>query len=75
MRLRPRLWQSPGQAQCIPMQSPPLTIDGTVLKESDDLVILGVTFDYKITFEKHLCSVSGGASQRPYLKEELASVP
>ena len=26
-------------------QSPPLTIDGTVLKESDDLDILGVTFD------------------------------
>ena len=25
-------------------QSPPLTIGGTVLKESDDLVILGVTF-------------------------------
>ena len=26
-------------------QSPPLTISGTVLKESDDLVRLGVTFD------------------------------
>ena len=26
-------------------QSPPLTIGGTVLKESDDLVILGRTFD------------------------------
>ena len=37
-------------------QSPPLTIDGTVLKESDDLVILGVTFDSKMTFEKHLRS-------------------
>ena len=35
-------------------QSQPLTIDGTVLKESDDLVILGVTFDSKMTFEKHL---------------------
>ena len=31
-------------------QSPPLTIGGTVLKESDDLVILGVTFDCKMTF-------------------------
>ena len=30
-------------------QSPPLTISGTVLKESDDLVILGVTFDSKMT--------------------------
>ena len=26
-------------------QSPPLTIGGTVLKESDDLVFFGVTFD------------------------------
>ena len=45
-------------------QSPSLTIGGTVLKESDDLVILGVTFDSKMTFEKHLCSVSRAASQR-----------
>ena len=37
--------------------SPLLTVDGTVLKESD-LVILGVTFDSKMTFEKHLHSVS-----------------
>ena len=36
------------------LQSPPLTIGGTVVKESDDLVILGVTFDSKLTFEKHL---------------------
>ena len=39
-------------------QSPALTIYGTVLKESDYLVILGVTFDSKMTFEKHLRSVS-----------------
>ena len=45
-------------------QSPPLTIDGTVLKESDDLDILGVTFDSKLTFEKHLRSVFRSASQR-----------
>ena len=45
-------------------QSPKLTIGGTVLKESDDLVILGVTFDFKITFEKHLRSVTREASQR-----------
>ena len=45
-------------------QSPALTIDGTVLKESDDLVILGVTFESKMTFEKHLRSVSRAASQR-----------
>ena len=32
-------------------QPPPFPIGGTVLKESDDLVILGVTFDLKMTFE------------------------
>ena len=46
-------------------QSPPLTIGGTVLKESDDFVILRVTFDSKVIFEEHLCrSVSRAASQR-----------
>ena len=45
-------------------QSPALSIDGTVLKESDDLVILGVTFDSKMTYEKHLHSVSRAATQR-----------
>ena len=39
------------------------------MKESDDLVILGVTFDSKMTFEKHLRSVS------LYLEEVLASIP
>ena len=39
-------------------------VRGTVLKESDDLVNLGVTFDSKMTFEKHLRSVSRAASQR-----------
>ena len=46
------------------LKSLPLTIGGTVLKESDDLILLGVTFDSKITFEKHLRSVSRAASQR-----------
>ena len=45
-------------------QSPALTIGGTVLKESCDLVILGVTFDSKMTFVKHLSSFSRAASQR-----------
>ena len=45
-------------------QPPPLTIDDTVLKEYDDLDILGVRFDSKLTFEKHLRSVSRAASQR-----------
>ena len=39
-------------------QSPTLIIGGTVLKESYDLVILEVTFDGKMAFEKHLRSVS-----------------
>ena len=42
-------------------QSPSLTISGTVLKEADDLVILGVTFDSKMIFVKHLRSVSRAA--------------
>ena len=45
-------------------QSPPLTIGGTVLKEPDNLVILGVTFDSRMTYEKHPRSVSRAASQR-----------
>ena len=45
-------------------QLTPLTLDGTVLKESANLVILGVTFDAKMTFEKHLRSVSSAAAQR-----------
>ena len=45
-------------------QSAPLTIGGTVLKESFDFVILGLTSDSKITFEKHLRSVSRAVSQR-----------
>ena len=45
-------------------QSPILTIGGTVLKESDDFVILGVTFDCKLTFEKRFWMVSRSASQR-----------
>ena len=42
----------------------PLTLDGTVLKESADLVILGETFDAKMTVETHLRSVSSAAAQR-----------
>ena len=41
-----------------------LTLDGTGLKESADVVILAVTFDAKMTFEKQLRSVSSSAAQR-----------
>ena len=44
-------------------QTPPLTIAGTVLKKSDDIDILGVTFDSKVIFEKHLHSVWRAYSQ------------
>ena len=43
-------------------QLTPLTLDVTVLKESANLVILWVTFDAKMTFEKHLRSVSSAAA-------------
>ena len=46
------------------MQGWERAIGGTVLKESNDLVIFGVTFDSKMTFENHLRSVSRAASQR-----------
>ena len=51
-------------------QSPPLTIGGTVLKESNDLVILGVTFDSKMAFE----SKQSSFAKTWYLEEVLASV-
>ena len=54
-------------------QSPALTIGGTVLKESDDLVILGVTFDSKMTFDS-LCFQSS-ISTAWYLEEVLSSIP
>ena len=50
-------------------QLPQLIIGRTVLKESDDLVILGATFDCKMTFEKQ------SFSKTRYLEEVLASVP
>ena len=45
-------------------ESHPLTIGGTALKKFNDLVILEVTFDSKMTFDKHLHSVSRAACQR-----------
>ena len=51
------------RARTIHPQRTPLTLDGTVQKESADLVVLGVTFDAKMTLEKHLRSVSRDAAQ------------
>ena len=44
-------------------QLTPLTLDGTLLKKYADLVMLGVMFDAKMTFEKHR-AVSSAAAQR-----------
>ena len=43
---------------------PSITIGGTVMKEPDDLDILGAIFDSKMTFEKHLRLVFRAAYQR-----------
>ena len=60
-----RLWVSRSRTRH--PDSPPLTVGGTVLKEYDDLDILGVTGDSKMTFEKRLRSVSRVASQRLFI--------
>ena len=52
-------------------QLTPLTLNGTGLKESAHLVIMGGTFDAKMTFEKHLRSVSSAASSEAWLHEKV----
>ena len=42
------------RSRTIHLQSIPLTQDGTLMEESADDVMLGVTLDAKMTFEKHL---------------------
>ena len=42
----------------------PSTCNGTVLKETADLVTFGVTFDSKMTFEKYVRSVSISVARR-----------
>ena len=56
------LWSSPGHTLFIP--STLLILDGTVLNESADVIILDVTLAAKMTFEKLLRSVSWAAAQR-----------
>ena len=43
---------------------PELTLNGVALKESSELIILGVTFDPKLSFERHVRSVAASASQK-----------
>ena len=50
------------RSSTMPPQWPPLTLGGPVLVESVDSDILGMTFDAKMTFEDHICSISRGAS-------------
>ena len=52
-------------------QSPPLNIGPTVLNESDDFVILGVTYDSKLISEKHHHLVSRAAPQKKVLGNVL----
>ena len=64
---------SPGHSQCTMHPHAhcinaslitPINYSRKCAEEYDDLVILGVTFDSKMTFEKHLRSVSRAASQQ-----------
>ena len=52
------------RSRTIHPQADTLSPDGTLAKESAHLFILGVTFDTKMTFQKHLRSVSRSAVQR-----------
>ena len=45
-------------------QHPELSIDGTVLATCNSFKILGLTFDSKLTFEKHIRNVASGISQK-----------
>ena len=52
------------RSRTVHSQLTPSTLDGTVLKESADHVILDVMFDAKMTFEKHLRSDLSAVAQR-----------
>jgi len=43
---------------------PDIMLDGVALKKPAELEILGVSFDSKLTFERHIRSVASSASQR-----------
>ena len=60
----------------IHLQSISLTLNGTLLKVSDDPVIMGVTFDAKMAFDKHLQSVSRATARLICTSQQLrASTP
>ena len=49
-------------------------MDGTVPMESNYLIILGMSFDAKVTFEKHLRYFQSSNTEAWY-HEPLASIP
>ena len=55
-------------------EHPALTVGDCVLKESGSVVILGVTFDSKLTFEKHIRTIVSAASQKLGIVRKASSV-
>ena len=47
-----------------------LTLNGVALEESSELVILGVTFDPKLSFERHIRSVAAVCISKDRYYEE-----
>ena len=43
---------------------PELFINGTILSDSDSFKILGLTFDKKLTYEKHIRNIASSVSQK-----------
>ena len=56
--------QQPRRSKTVLPSFPRLTLNGVVLRELSELIILGVTFDPKLTFERHIRSVAASASQK-----------
>ena len=43
---------------------PPLSLGNTQIAESEFLTIIGVTFDFHLTFQQHLRNVSANAARK-----------
>ena len=66
MKLNPLKTQSMiiSRSRTLYPHHPDLRIDNAVLVTSNSFKILGVTFDSKLTFEKHIRNVASGISQK-----------
>jgi len=53
-----------GRSRTVLPYHPALTVGDAVLDESDSLMVLGVTFDPKLTFERHVRNIVSMASQK-----------